>query len=143
MKKFFEKKAMDLKFRGSGQGHRLDEEKPKPRPLPNPGMLYVRRPTCTYVALRSVGSGKKGLVCTAGLNSVNSRLFTSVYTMYMYTCIMSCGQLYVSLTYIIVPSYGTRHFVDVVPGRGSSCALQIRGRREGGEGGRKAEEGRG
>lgn len=32
MKKFIEKKVMDYKFRGAGQGHRLDEEKPKPRP---------------------------------------------------------------------------------------------------------------
>ena len=32
MKKFFEKKVMDYKFRGVGQGHRLDEEKQKAQP---------------------------------------------------------------------------------------------------------------
>lgn len=36
MKKFIEKKVMDYKFRGAGQGHRLDEEKPKPRPSSAP-----------------------------------------------------------------------------------------------------------
>ena len=30
MKKFFQEKKMDWKFRKAGEGHRLDEEKPKP-----------------------------------------------------------------------------------------------------------------
>ena len=30
MKKFFQDKKMDWKFRKAGEGHRLDEEKPKP-----------------------------------------------------------------------------------------------------------------
>ena len=30
MKKFFQEKKMDWKFRRAGDGHRLDEEKPKP-----------------------------------------------------------------------------------------------------------------
>ena len=35
MKKFLNKKVMDIKFRRAGEGHRLDEEK-KPHP-PSPG----------------------------------------------------------------------------------------------------------
>ena len=34
MKKFFEKKAMDYKFRKAGEGHSLSEEKPKPSVQP-------------------------------------------------------------------------------------------------------------
>lgn len=30
MKKFFQEKKMDWKFKKAGEGHRLDEEKPKP-----------------------------------------------------------------------------------------------------------------
>ena len=34
MKKFFEKKVIDYKFRKAGEGHSLAEEKPKPSTQP-------------------------------------------------------------------------------------------------------------
>ena len=53
VKKLIEKAKIELNFRGSGQGHRLDEEKQTPRPSQNPGIilaLSVRLATGNEVA---------------------------------------------------------------------------------------------
>ena len=151
MKKFFEKKAMDLKFRGSGQGHRLDEEKPKPRPLPNPGKLYIRRPTCTYVALRSVGFGKKG----ASLQSRPEQcefsafhqpiLYTTCMYMYMYiqcTCnnVMHVANFTFLLRVLLLSSPVTERAAPSTSSQAAGAAALSRlegGGREGREGGRR------
>ena len=55
MKKFFEKKVVDYKFRRAGQGHRLDEERARPQPTrsqPGGG------------GEREGGRGEKQSICT-------------------------------------------------------------------------------
>ena len=65
---FLEKKKMDLKFRGTGQGHRMDEEKPRPKPSEPPPSQKCTVPSSSSAAaaqaalsrLEGGGGGRTG-----------------------------------------------------------------------------------
>ena len=68
MKKFVQKKKMDFKFRGTGQGHRLDEE--QPRPSSNAAATAEER---TVPSTSSAAAGQAALARLEGGGSVRER----------------------------------------------------------------------